>query len=910
MDLGGHERSKNTKDTKVYKFDQLFDSQKMFDHEFLSQKNSVSRVIGLCRTNMTQNKVEFIIFPDNYKSHSYEVLTYDDVCNVVKTNVVGDNEVIQLYNILSYDSIIKAYKKGKRYISYEYRRKDPEGNIRWAAAVCFINYDPISKEIYCFNYIKDIDYKKKRELSFPEKISHDSETGLYNAATAKKMIKSLIETNKNNTSCCVLYIQEITNYNELKELLGRPVLMKVFSELCRRYEFLLPSDIITYYEGNGRFLSFAPDIESEDIAEELMLNLISEFEEILGTLKIEITFKCNLGVVLHTGPNLVYQNLYNKAIASLSAPKNGIAERYAIVRDNEFSKPPETNNNNEALNVLFESTNYLLSYDKLDRALNKVLSIVNKFYDAECSYIFELDKDKKKVTITYEYKADKMSRLHFNKNFSNEVFPVLLNAYETKQTLILDNVKEMIPSQNFYSIFLIPFPTENNIVGFIGINNATTHFDDISLLNVLSVYVSAEIQKQKLQSKQEYLIYHDDLTGLLDRNSYLKYLSQTNENSIISMGILCADINGLKHLNDLFGLGYGDNIIKSIGLIFTKHFRSTDVFRLNGGEFLVLCKDITHDVFIERVLAVREEAERKHPHYLSLGYTWTDKDINIINLTEHARQLLSIAKNEYRQSTKKQKNYYYSDALDNIKKQIDSGKYIMYLQPKSDISTGVICGAEALVRMKNSDDSIITPNNFIPTLEKENLIRFIDFFMFEEACKTLHKWNESNLISIPISINFSRATLLEPGFINTLFSIFQKYTIPANFLELEITESLGEMERETISEISTAITEKGFLLSLDDFGSNYSSLSILATVNFNTVKLDKSIIDDIVTNKTSQSIVKNVLQICKDTSLISLAEGVETKEQLDLLAKYGCNTAQGYYFDKPMSRSKFEEKYL
>ena len=224
-----------------------------------------------------------------------------------------------------------------------------------------------------------------------------------------------------------------------------------------------------------------------------------------------------------------------------------------------------------------------------------------------------------------------------------------------------------------------------------------------------------------------------------------------------------------------------------------------------------------------------------------------------------------------------------------------------------DARTQKILGAEALVRLRDPQYGDIPPNRFIPLLEKERLIRYVDLFIFEEVCKTLRRWKASGWPLLPVSLNFSRATLLEGDLLNTLVDITSRYGVDRRLMEIEITERVGDIERETLSTIGLQIAELGFPLSLDDFGSKYSSMSMLSVLKFQVVKLDRSLVYDLVSHTESRIVVRHMLDMCRDLGIACVAEGVETREQLHILQEMGCTAIQGYLFSRPLPPDAFEK---
>ncbi|MDD6208312.1 MAG: GGDEF domain-containing phosphodiesterase [Clostridiales bacterium] len=244
---------------------------------------------------------------------------------------------------------------------------------------------------------------------------------------------------------------------------------------------------------------------------------------------------------------------------------------------------------------------------------------------------------------------------------------------------------------------------------------------------------------------------------------------------------------------------------------------------------------------------------------------------------------------------------------DNMNHALEHGEFVMYLQPKCNISDGRIVGAEALVRWIMPGHGIVPPNDFVPVFEKNGFVIKMDQYIWEEACKLIRKWIDAGITPLPISINVSRRHLKDTHFIQVLDSLIERYNIPKFCLEIEITETVDEAG---ITKSMKLLKEHGFTLLMDDFGSGYSSLNTLKDTQFDVIKIDRSFLQDFISSNRGQKIVEHTIQMAKSIGLDMIAEGVETKDQADFLQNCGCNTAQGFYYAKPMPVEQFETTYI
>lgn len=240
---------------------------------------------------------------------------------------------------------------------------------------------------------------------------------------------------------------------------------------------------------------------------------------------------------------------------------------------------------------------------------------------------------------------------------------------------------------------------------------------------------------------------------------------------------------------------------------------------------------------------------------------------------------------------------------------IKNNEFIVYLQPKFDIKTERIVGAEALIR-KQIDGKIIMPDKFIPEYEETGIITILDMYVLEEVCKLQKKWKKLQFPLLPVSINESRHHLKNENHIEELSDIVKKYNANTNLIELEMTETTVVEDIMQAKKAAENVKKLGFVVSMDDFGTGYSAFNILKDIEIDILKIDKTFFDNLENNKRAQIIIESIIEMCKKLRIKTVAEGIETKKQIDFLKKIECDMVQGYYFSKPISIQEFERRYL
>jgi len=244
-------------------------------------------------------------------------------------------------------------------------------------------------------------------------------------------------------------------------------------------------------------------------------------------------------------------------------------------------------------------------------------------------------------------------------------------------------------------------------------------------------------------------------------------------------------------------------------------------------------------------------------------------------------------------------------------KALSQREFVVYYQPKVNTYSKQLCGAEALVRWKLPDGSLRPPMEFIPVLEKNGSICKLDFYVLEETCRLLRFCKEEGIPEVAVSVNFSRKHLLNPGLVNDIVEIIDRYEISHELVEIEFTESEDFRDYAVMAKLIEDLKQQGIRTSIDDFGTGYSSLNMLKMTSIDTLKIDKSFIpvEEYLGSKSKECIMfEYIAKLAGELGFRTVSEGVETKEQYEYLSKVGCDIIQGYYFDRPLPEEVFLER--
>lgn len=524
--------------------------------------------------------------------------------------------------------------------------------------------------------------------------------------------------------------------------------------------------------------------------------------------------------------------------------------------------------------------------------MNDILSAIRNYYDSE--YVYYIEKDDEEILVVYEWCAENVPwQKDRIKMLEPEQMPKWLRQEITDTTA------------DDYSVFR---PLDDKTVAVLAAVGVHRGGCELALLHTVIPYISQAIVLQKMQKQQEYLSYHDDLTGLLNRNSFVGYLSEVKQEELKSLGALSVDINGLKNFNKEFGREYGDEVVMRVGEVLEEFFRGAMVFRLTGDEYLAIVENTSYENFMKNVHKAHDKLENISLGLTTMGYAWEKIDIDVSSLVAHAESMMLEEKQKYYKNLKK--GHHEPIIKEDLLEDIKQGNFIVCFVPKIDAVSEEVVGAEAVVRYHHKDIGIMDPGRYITLLEETKLSHYLDLYVFEQVCKTLRKWETEDMQMVPVSVNFAGATLRQESIAERMLALVEKYHVSCEYLEVEVSESYTDMNQEMLAETSNKIRKQNVRVTLDHFGAKDSSFSILSIMEFDGLKLDRSIVANIVGNNRSQIVAKAVIDVCRQLGVHVAAAGVETQDQLNVLKELGCDYVQGPLFNKPITIDTFEVRYM
>ena len=414
----------------------------------------------------------------------------------------------------------------------------------------------------------------------------------------------------------------------------------------------------------------------------------------------------------------------------------------------------------------------------------------------------------------------------------------------------------------------------------------------------------------------------DQLTHVYNKHIFTEYVSRIDEyNPSIKTDLFVLNIERFHLINELYGKEYGDDVLKTLADELRAIALKNDgiVGRLQGDYFVVYLNRI--EDYSEIISEINKKFEEKYGVnnvHLRLGiYQVNDKSLLPETRIDRAKivcdQIRRSNRNQFLvYNTKDQENSLFKEQLiHDFSRAIKNKEFIIYFQPKFDVKGDVakITSAEALVRWIHPEHGFISPGVFIPLFEECGFIRTLDKYVWYETAKHISEWKKKYKHVVPVSVNVSRIDLFDDNIVEIFADYIKEFNIETRDMYLEITESAYNDDVDQLIRIINELRNEGFKIEIDDFGSGYSSLNNLASINFDVLKLDMKFVREMYNNEKTLKMIEIVADIAKFLNVTLVAEGVETKEQLEQLKEFGYYVIQGYYFSKPLSDKDFE-KYL
>lgn len=570
--------------------------------------------------------------------------------------------------------------------------------------------------------------------------------------------------------------------------------------------------------------------------------------------------------------------------------------------------------------------------EKRDFYLGKIPEKLSQYEGAfgtyDCAGLFWLEENGKQTELLgIEFRPND-SRINYPEELEVRVLPkgfmfsaLVYNDDEFCKKSVCDCIEQLYKEleivvfhRNLVKLKKIP-----DIVQVFSLNNNYRIFvksEDISAEDFFQPITPVTENEKKLNQAA----FHDSVTGHFNWNYIWPIIAGFGMKGIQDYAFVHFDIKDFKAINIVYGHNTANNVLDRL----VSHMKEADWIyysaRCDNDNFAMMIKDMPEEETREKLLkffdeiSVLEEDKNYRIYYrcgvvpmrntLLLGDRVADagKQVQRLGNKLYETEVLFYTDSMHDTLDWSTKTRYYLDTA------IKQDEFLVYLQPKYDINKEKLHGAEALIRWKYHGRELLSPARFIPIFETGGLISKLDDIVLKKVCENLKRWRGQGKPLYPISVNLSRKSMGDPDLVEHLTGIVDEYGVEHELIDFELTESAAYDNQDYMISVLKALKDKGFRISIDDFGTGYSSLSLLTEMPIDTIKIDKSFVDRIEHSESSQAVIKHIIAMIKDLRFTCLAEGAETKEQVDLLREFGCEIVQGYYYSKPLTVEDYEKK--
>lgn len=813
---------------------------------------------------------------------------------------------------------IHIYEKEENFFrELEFRQVSVSGQIIWANLSFRIISSPTNGNKILFLYARNIDMVKRRELSLQKKAEIDEVTGLYNLTTTKLLIENILQDTNKNMGESAFVLLDIDKFREVNRRGG----FATGDELLRQVGSLITkkaSDSSVRGRINGD--TFAVYFYGRK-TKKLLRQEIQELFDLIGGSYIcgsgKFDISVSVGAVCPNGSRATYDTLYQNAYNALDAAKRSGGGHLTFYRESGEVRKDLIGYEYDAGSLARRSLEWIKKGESKKEVYRSLLEYLDKYYDAEEVTLYQRTVSGETLRIVGWNDYKKGATLEIRKENVGYLFEILQEAAPEKAVYISgpDSIGYELAMKAYerdrleYPILLLGEVGLGDTEYLILVEKCETGIRDRQFQTMFMEMIRWIGYLYYVQESCEKALQHDPNTGILNYECFVRRIENMNEDTISTLGMIGVQMVDLKKYNQQYGMVKGDESIRFAASCMVRIFGRANCYRVGRTSFFVVCENMVYEQFMERFRQLEQELERNYYEWIVTSSAWEQNSISARKMKEQVEEKIAVAQNKKRnQHAVSEKAVL--EIKENIQELIDNGSFRIFLQPKADTDTGEICGAEALVRLYDRRKGLIPPTRFLPAIEQAGLIRHIDLFILDGVCRMMKQWIGEGWQPFPVSLNYSRMTILEPDILSDTNRIVERYGIAKNLIEIEITESIGSIDSVSLKNIVDCFTGNGYRIALDDYGAEYSNIYVLYSLQLSTLKLDRRIINDVYHDMKARVIVKNVIDICRQFKIKSVAEGVETKEHLEVLREMSCDMIQGYYLNKPLPEEEFYEYYI
>ncbi len=840
-------------------------------------------------------------------------------------------------------------------IETQLRLKNRHGNYRWYSITGRPLRDEKGDVISYIGQIKHISEPKEAERTSVS--DYDALTHLSNRFAFEGVVNTLMQDRTHHRRGA-LFVLNVDRFQRINNTLGRLFGDALLIELSGALKSLFPENSIFSRISGDEFAVYVDNYESEEKLFELAGAVCGCVKHcFISTDKSEIV-TCCVGVAIYPTHGTTFEQLFYLADSALIVAKHRGPGNYYVynsgIEDQLTDLSREHEEHLEAAvisapapvirdeTLLSQVVDILFDSRELSSSINLIISLLGRRFRLDRCYVMEFSGDMEHGTITYHWASEQMPQL----SGEHHIIPIeeareqIFCSHRDEYFLCNDmmsfaaekaQIAELNTLYNVHAMLQCPILDGSKLLGCFSyvICHDGSGFDDEEVRQIIMITKIIIGYLVRLRTKEDVdrITYLDKLTGVMNFNAFQQEFERLRSGSADSeCAIVYSDIDRFKFINEKYGYRAGDGILRAVADIYREEIRPGELFcRVNADKFIALFRyrcsselEKRIQTIHDRVNAIKKtDTSSYHLPVRSGVYEVRPEDTSVSAMIDRANLARKSVKNIHistiarfnesmksRLSRQKDIEEVMSDAL-------EKEEFVVFYQPKFSLSSNKLAGAEALVRWKRPGSSkLMRPDEFIPIFEDNGFIIELDFYVLERVCRKLRHDIDIGMRVLPISVNFSRTHINSDNLVTRLNECLRKYNIPPKLIEIEITESALTENEGYLSDIIGELHGIGLIVSMDDFGSGYSSLNLLKNLPVDILKIDKNFFAGDSATERERCIIENVVKMARSLGIHVVSEGVETAEQATFLRSIDCDLAQGYLFSPPLDERSFDRAYM
>ena len=857
------------------------------------------------------------------------------------------------------ETILEACHKlftTEKTLECEFRTKFFTGEYRWFEVVFTAVQNKDGHVVKLLGKLADIDEEKRHLIELQNNAKLDMITGLYH----KKAIFELVEEKIEKQQRFAILVVDIDNFNQISYTMGHLFSDSVLCTVADGIQETAGSLGTVGRIGREEFLVIL-ESEEREIIQKAAIKISSMLRKVYIGGEEGCYLTTSIGIARYPQDGKETEELFSRASEALYTIKNNGKNRFLFVDqmgkletrslktespiynyDTNWFRRQAEHFSQTIISFVF---NVLASAKSLPSAINLVLDRIGKTYDLDRIQIMRASYTNRSMQVNYLWE-EQVQKVHDEEVCCHfQSWEEMISGFDERGMIIAKDcetanltvdfrrtIKELkakaIVSCGLYDV-------DGEFLGMILFEDCEKIRDwnlveldtFLEFSKIISYFILTNASRKRDSMKIEQLSNYDKVTGLHGYRQFKKDLGRIlrKRGTMGQLALLNMDISNFKYVNRTFGIEAGDCMLRDFARFFiTENPACISGCRIFADDFLAVVRMESKEELEGQIKKnTKEFIKREYKKNAGSYFSVHTGIYEILPEDEDANYVIDCAIMARKTVKRRQEQQYqfFDDALREqvvresrvlavVHKAIRQEELVPYLQPKFDLETKQLIGAEALVRWKQDGKVCFYPNDFIPVLEQSGDIVELDFSIYEQVLRTMRGWKEEGKKLFPISINISRVHCKFDSCDQRIIELADQYQIPHKWIEIEITESAFLNDTSILVENLKRLREAGFRISIDDFGSGYSSLSIISQMPVDVIKMDQTFITKAVDQKKAGCVVAAMISMARNLNLDVICEGVETEAQAQFLLERGCKMGQGYLFSKPITIAEFEENYL